>query len=70
MKDSNMDYEYYCELRDKMKSVPDEFELMKCEVCNSKHLKALCPRLHFIPYNETVIHKYLHKERTSRNYQV
>jgi AMMECR1 domain-containing protein len=62
-----MDYEYYCSLRDKMKSVPDEFELFKCETCNGKHLKAICPRLHFIPYIETVIHKYLHKEKTSRN---
>jgi hypothetical protein len=40
---------------------------MKCDNCDSKHLKASCPRLHFIPYIETAIHKYLHKEKTAKN---
>lgn len=70
VRDSPMDYEYYCGLRDKMKSIPDEFELMRCETCDGKHLKALCPRLHFIPYNETVIHKYLYKEKTAKNKKI
>jgi hypothetical protein len=52
-----------------MKNVPDEFELIPCGVCDSKHLKAICPRLHFIPYNETIIHKYLHREKSARNAQ-
>lgn len=33
---------------------------MQCEMCEGKHLKAACPKLHFVPYFETVIHRYLH----------
>jgi hypothetical protein len=60
MRLTEMDYEFYCTMRDRMKNVPDEFEVMQCAMCDGKHLKAICPKLHFIPYSETIIHRYLH----------
>lgn len=64
-----MDYEFFCTLRDRMKSIPDEFEVFLCEVCQGKHLKALCPKLHYIPYHETIIHKYLRNEQIQSNWR-
>lgn len=67
LRETEMDYEFFCTLRDRMKSIPDEFEVFECEVCKGKHLKALCPKLHYIPYHENIIHKYLHSEKTHEN---
>lgn len=50
-----------------MKNIPDEFEVLECDTCKGNHIKSLCPRLHFLPYHETVIHKFLHREKVSRN---
>ena len=54
-----MDYEFFCTLKDRMKSIPDEFEVFDCELCEGKHLKSLCPKLHYIPYVDTIIQKHL-----------
>jgi len=50
-----------------MKNIPDEFEIYKCDFCPSNHLKTSCPRLHYIPIVEHVIHRHLHKLKSHKN---
>jgi len=38
-------------MRDRIKNIPDEYEIFDCEMCDGRHLKASCPKLHFIPYH-------------------
>lgn len=67
LRKTGMDYEFFCSMRDRMKCLPDEFESFNCEICQGKHIKALCPKLHYIPYHENIVHKYLHREKTHYN---
>ena len=62
-KESDMDYELYCFLRDKIRNIPDEFEVYPCEYCSGKfnHFKFTCPRLHYAPYQQHVINKEIHR---------
>lgn len=62
-----MDYEMYAFLRDKNKTCIDEFEVMKCENCQTKHTKFLCPKLHFIPFSQLVVNRFLYKQAKGKN---
>lgn len=58
LKESEMDYHHFCFLRDKDKTVIDEFEVFPCEHCPKQfHTKFSCPKLHFIPLKQMVIYK-------------
>lgn len=62
-----MDYLHYCFLRDRNKSMIDEYEVFSCEFCKSKHTKFTCPKLHFIPIQQHVIYKEQRYEKLGRN---
>ena len=58
LKESTMDYMHFCFVRDKQRSELDEFEVVPCEFCpGKKHTKFNCPKLHFVPLTQHVIHK-------------
>ena len=64
-----MDYHLFCFLRDKNRSIRDEFEVFKCGMCknNQKHTKFTCPKLHFTPYHQIVIFKENNKVKKGKN---
>ena len=63
-----MDYELYCLLRDKCRNIPDEFEVKACQFCeNYNHFKFTCPRLHYAPFEQQVVNKYVYKEKKDKN---
>lgn len=63
-REHEMDYELFCYLRDKIRNIPDEFEVRACEFCgNFNHFKFTCPRIHYMPYEQHVIDKELHREQ-------
>lgn len=65
---SDLDYELYCFLRDKIRNIPDEFEVLPCEFCGKfRHFKFSCPRLHYAPLSQNVLNKELHREKVGRN---
>ena len=67
LKESTMDYMHFCFLRDKNRSVIDEFEVVPCEFCpGQKHTKFTCPKLHFIPLAQHVIHKEMHRIKVGK----
>ena len=70
-RESDMDYELFCFLRDKIRNIPDEFEVLPCEYCGKKfnHFKFTCPKLHYTPYPQHIIHKELHREKIGRNHR-
>jgi hypothetical protein len=61
------DYEYYCFLKDRAKSVLNEHETIPCTDCRQKHTRFACPKLHFIPIREHVVHKELHARQVAKN---
>ena len=61
------DYEYFCFLRDKHDNEPDEFEILRCEHCESRHTKFTCPALHYMPFREHLIGKSLQRHRNKKN---
>jgi hypothetical protein len=67
-----MDYIHFCFLRDRNKTTLDEFEVLTCDVCmdGKKHTKFTCPKLHFIPLKNMVIHKGMRKEKTLKTPRV
>lgn len=67
LKDSQMDYLHYCFLRDRNKSVLDEFEVLPCEYCKRNHTKFTCPKLHFTPIPQLTIYKEQQKEKSNKN---
>jgi hypothetical protein len=57
-KQTDMDYELYCFLRDKIRNIPDEFEVHPCQYCEKfNHFKFSCPRLHYLPYEQHIINR-------------
>jgi hypothetical protein len=72
LKESQMDYIHFCFLRDKNKTTLDEFEVLTCDICKDgkKHTKFNCPKLHFIPFKNMVIHKDSHRNKTAKNPRV
>ena len=46
--------------------------MLPCEVCkgNHKHTKFTCPKLHYIPLEQIVIHKSNYKEKRLRNKRI
>lgn len=61
LKQSRLDYEHYCVLRDRSEHMLGEDEPHACKECSHEyHLKLSCPKLHYIPLREHVINKYLY----------
>lgn len=68
LRQSKMDYEHYCTIRDRDTSMLNENELYKCPNCPREfHNKLICPKLHYIPVRSHIIHKYLLKLDLNRN---
>ena len=56
LKDSESDFQYYCFVRDKLKNIPDEFDVARCKVCKNRfHFKFDCPVLHYQPNRDKAI---------------
>ena len=70
LKASQMDYEHYCLLKDRMLNIPDEFELFNCEICKEKHTKFTCPKLHYIPIKQHVTDRYIHQVKFGKNFRI
>ena len=64
-----MDYLLFCLLRDRNRSIPDEFEVHNCLICGKgqKHTKFTCPKIHFVPMHQMVIHKYNYTAKILKN---
>ena len=67
LKGKDRDFEYFFFLKDKSKHILDEFEFKDCEFCSSKHLSFNCPKLHYVPINQEIIYKRIHKEKIHKN---
>lgn len=51
---------YYCFNRDKIKNIPDEFEVHLCSICKDRyHYKFDCPLLHHMPNRDKIIFSYI-----------
>ena len=59
LKNSACDHENFCQIRDKSKHIPDEYEVLNCELCEGKHSKMSCPKVHYIPIEQFVIFGHL-----------
>jgi hypothetical protein len=70
LRESNLDFEMYCQLRDKSKHKLDEFEVFPCKNCKTRHTKFLCPRLHFMPLGKHVIDRYLTDQKVDANERI
>lgn len=67
LKDTQLDFEMYSFLKDKNKNVVDEFEVIPCEHCTTRHTKFSCHRLHYIPLEQHLITKNLVLEKKAKN---
>ena len=67
LQESHIDYQLFCLLKDKTKNKVDEFEVIPCEFCRTKHTKFTCPKLHFMPISQHVIHKELQAEKVIKS---
>lgn len=67
LKTGELDYEHFCFLRDRIKNFDNEYEVFKCEFCESCHTKFDCPKLHYIPLRKHAVDKYLYSARISKN---
>ena len=54
-------------MRERSKYIIDEYETVRCERCSAKHTKFNCPKLHFIPLQEHIIHRQLHSRTQRKN---
>ena len=58
---SEMDYEHFCQLRDKSRHIVDEYEVFTCTLCGKYHMKFDCPKIHYIPLEQHIIFKHLYQ---------
>lgn len=71
LKQTKMDYEHFCLMRDREEYLLNENELYRCLNCPREfHNKLICPKLHYIPVKSHIIHKYLHKKHLNCNGRV
>jgi hypothetical protein len=70
LREGHLDYELYCQMKDKSKNKLDEFEVFPCKYCFTKHTKFSCPKLHFIPISQHVVNKYISHEKEGKNERV
>jgi len=55
-------------MRDKIKNIPDEFEVNRCSLCKDRyHYKFDCPLIHHIPNVDKIIFTYLRDVKMSSN---
>lgn len=55
-------------MRDKIKNIPDEFEVYKCSMCGDRfHYKFDCPLIHYIPNRDKIIYKNLRQVNFCKN---
>ena len=64
-----VDFEYFFTVKDQEKEDLNEYEFFTCELCEEgiNHSKFRCPKLHYMPYHQTIIYKSLMAEKKDRN---
>jgi hypothetical protein len=71
LRETHMDFEHYCFLRDRNKHILDEYEVFSCQNCKKiKHTKFTCPKLHFVPIRQHVINKAQRSEAVCKNARI
>ena len=66
LKNKDSDFQFYHEIKHRSKHFLNEFELIVCEFCNEKHSKFKCPRLHYVPLAQHILHRYIYDEKISK----
>ena len=64
---SDMDYQLFCVIRDKMESSLNENNLYSCPFCRGEfHNKFECSKLHYTPIRQIVMMKSVHKGKSEK----
>lgn len=68
LKNNYPDFLHYSLMRDKIKNIPDEFEVFPCSICQDKfHYKFDCPLIHHFSNKDQIIFSYLRHLKRDKN---